>query len=297
MGLVFDIQRFCLHDGPGLRTTVFLKGCPLRCRWCSNPESQAGRAELLHNAERCLRCGACAAACPRAVLAAGESGPVLNRRECAACGSCVEVCPRAALVRKGEEMTAAAVLREVEKDRAFHEKSGGGVTFSGGEPFSQPAFLLELLSLCREAGLHTAVETTAHADFSHIEKALPLLDAVLVDVKHTDDAVHSAWTGVGVGLIQRNIAAMARRHPRMCVRIPVIPGFNTGPEAAAGFAAFLKELGTGAELLPYHMYGEGKYRMLGRDYPGADIGGDAGAEASRLRDILAAHGVEARIGG
>lgn len=298
MGRIFDIQRFCLHDGPGLRTAVFFKGCPLRCRWCSNPESQSARKELFHNVQTCLRCGACVQACPRSNLIVGDAGPVINRHGCVACGACEEICPKAAIIRKGNDVTAEEVLREVEKDRSFHETSGGGVTFSGGEPFLQTGFLLELLTACRTAGINTAVETTAHADFADIEKALPLLDTVLVDVKHTVDAVHAEWTGVGVGLIMDNVRRLARRHARVFVRIPVIPGFNTDADAFAGFAAFLGELALGAELLPYHVFGEGKYRMLGRAYPGAGISSDdARGETERLRDYLADRGVKADIGG
>ena len=296
MGVIFDIQRFCLHDGPGLRTTVFLKGCPLSCRWCSNPESQRFEPELFHNASRCLHCGACLSVCPNGAI---REDAGIRRDKCDVCGCCEAVCPMAARVGKGRDMTAAEVVAEVEKDRAFYASSGGGATVSGGEPFGQPDFLFEVLSALKAVGVTTAVESTVHAEWRDIERCLPVIDHFLLDVKHTDSVVHEEWTGVGLGTILRNVRAVLHRHRDVLPRIPVIPGFNTDPDAAEGFADFFAEAGVKrVELLPYHILGEGKYGMLGREYPGGGIqGGDAFTDAERLRDFLRGRGVQAEIGG
>ncbi len=300
VGVVFDIQRFCLHDGPGLRTTVFLKGCPLACRWCSNPESQRFEPELFFNAARCMRCGGCVEACPRsAILRRADGSIAIDRDRCLVCGACEAVCPMGALVRKGREMTAAEVLREVERDRSFYETSGGGATVSGGEPFGQPDFLHELLAEFKAAGISTAVETSLYAEWRDIAPRLPLLDNLLVDVKHPDSARHEEWTGVGLGQIRRNLEYLLAGHDRVLVRIPVIPGCNTDPASLEGFAELFGDLGVRrVELLPYHVLGEGKYRMLDRGYPGESIQtAEADGAAERLAEFLCGRGVEAEIGG
>lgn len=297
MGLVFDIQRFCLHDGPGLRTTVFFKGCPLRCRWCSNPESQHLAVELFYNETRCMDCGTCIAACPRSLIERKKGGGLSTRRKkCAGCGSCEDACPTRAIARKGQDMTVAAVLDLVLQDRDFYTRSGGGITISGGEPFLQADFLFDLLRASKEAGLDTAVETTLHAEWAEIERCLPFVDHVLFDLKHPDPAVHRRWTGVGLGKILPNMERLCAVHPDVHPRVPVVPGCNTDAGAAAGFAERMTGLDRTVELLPYHTFGEGKYRMLGRAYPGKNIPGEQGLEhAGILRDYLRAHGINAEI--
>lgn len=281
MGCVFDIQRFCLHDGSGLRTTVFLKGCPLRCRWCSNPESQRLGPELLYNRSRCMGCLSCVPACPKGLIAAVDGGVHIDRNGCDACGACEAVCPMAALVRKGRVMSAAEVVREVVRDREFYERSAGGVTVSGGEPFLQADFLNDLLLAIKDAGVSTAVETTAHADWRDMERCLPLLDCVLVDVKHADSASHAAWTGVELATILSNVRRLCEIHPDVRIRIPVIPGFNSDETSLGQLATLVEELGRGVELLSYHVLGEGKYGMLNRRYPGAVIPASDAAEATK----------------
>lgn len=267
MGRVFDIQRFCLHDGPGLRTTVFLKGCPLRCRWCSNPESQLPGPELFYNRSRCMKCFSCVAACPGGLISHdGDDGVAIRRGECDACGACEDVCPMGAVVRKGSEMTVDDIVRQVARDAEFYSGSGGGVTFSGGEPFAQPAFLREALAAVRAEGISTAVETTAYVEWDVLESCLPLLDHVLVDVKHADAAKHREWTGVNPDRIHRNIRRLLQTHSGTRLRIPVIPGFNDDTESLDGLADFVAGVGGGVELLPYHALGEGKYAMLDRPY-------------------------------
>ena len=295
-GVVFDIQRFCIHDGPGLRTTVFLKGCPLACRWCSNPESQSSAPELFHNADRCMQCGACVTACPSGAIG---NDIHIDRNICLACGGCETVCPMAALVVKGREMSPSDVLAEVEKDRPFYISSGGGATVSGGEPFAQPDFLFSLLSAFKTAGIATAIETSLHAKWDDIDRCLPFLDHLIVDVKHFDSSVHEEWTGRRLDSIRRNIEYLLSRRVAPLFRIPVIPGFNSSHDDAEEFADYFEELGIRkVELLPYHIFGEGKYGMLNRDYPGAAIPTEeAGIAADRLCGILHKRGIEASIGG
>ncbi len=296
MGRVFDLQRFCLHDGPGLRTTVFLKGCPLRCRWCANPESQRPEPDLLYNRARCMRCGACVAACPQALIEPDAGGVAIRREDCDACGKCAEVCPTVSLVVKGREMTAAEVVGQVARDRGFYASSGGGATISGGEPFLQSDFLFELLAGLREAGIPAAVETTGCSDWNAIARCLPLLDCLLVDVKHVDSAKHREWTGIGCEVILANVKKMRAAHPRVQIRLPVIPGFNADSDSAAQFAEFFVSLRADVELLPYHVLGEAKYAMLGRTYPGADIAAaNASAATKRLQEFLLLRGVDASI--
>lgn len=269
MGIIFDVQRFSLHDGPGIRTTVFFKGCPLRCIWCSNPESQTMRSEFMFNAERCISCGLCSECCP---LKSPFSTDRFAQGRCIGCDSCIDRCPTEALTKKGREIDADSLLREILRDRIIFEQSGGGVTFSGGEPLLQADFLRQILKKCVAAGIDTCMETALHVDWCDIESVLPDLSHVLCDIKHPDSEIHREWTGVGNHIIIENAARLLRQHADVLVRIPVIPGFNTTPQAHSGFVKLFKELNvTKIELLPYHIYGESKYRLLKRDYPGADI--------------------------
>ena len=246
-----------------------------------------------------MGCGGCRESCPRSLIRPGEDGrAVVDRRGCDACGVCAELCPRAALTVKGGEMTAAEAVREAARDKAVYAASGGGVTLSGGEPLAQAGFLLELLSRLKKEGMRTALETSGQGEWDDIEACLPLLDEIFVDLKHTDSAVHEEWTGVGLERILPQAEEILRRRPDARLRIPVVPGFNTGDDAFAGFVRFASRLSAKTELLPCHRLGEGKYRLLGRDFPGEKIETDtAEAEAGRLAALLRAGGVEARMGG
>lgn len=265
-GLVFNLQKFSLHDGPGIRTTVFLQGCPLRCGWCSNPESQNATPQLLWDSAKCLACLHCITACPKAVLTRRE-GRIVPGNGCVGCGACVRECPGKALELPCRRMAVPEVLAACLQDRAFYEGSGGGVTLSGGEPLFQPDFCLSLLEALQGEGLHTALETTGFVPPELFQRAAAFTDLFLFDLKHGEEEAHRRGTGVSNRLILENLAWAAESGKEVLPRIPVIPGFNDRPADAESFCRRLRAAGLSrAQLLPFHQFGEKKYEQLGRDY-------------------------------
>lgn len=270
--LIFNIQKFSLHDGPGIRTTVFLKGCPLHCRWCANPESQSERMQLLYDRDKCLRCGRCAADCPAQAIRLAEDGIHIDESRCVGCGSCAANCPGDALKAEGRPMAVDEVLRVCTQDEMFYEESGGGVTLSGGEPLCHPEFALALLTALRQRGIHTALETTGCVDGAVFDRVMAQADLLLFDVKHPDAERHLWGTGVDNGQIVENLRRAIAAGKDVLPRIPVIPGFNDGVDTARRFAALLADVGAKqAQLLPFHQFGEKKYALLGRDYDMAGV--------------------------
>ena len=251
---VFDIQKFSVIDGPGIRTTVFFKGCNLRCRWCHNPESQNARREMLFREERCIDCGKCTAVCP-------------SPDDCILCGRCERYCPTQAREIAGRVYTTEELLREILADRLFYETSGGGVTFSGGECMLQIDALSDLLRLCRENGIHTAVDTAGCVPWAHFERVIPYTDLFLYDVKCIDESLHIAGTGVSNRTILQNLRRLSEESDRrIIVRVPVIGGYNDTDAEIGRIAAFLAPLRIeSVELLPYHKMGNAKYAALGRE--------------------------------
>lgn len=255
-GTIFDIQRFSIHDGPGIRTTVFFKGCNLKCRWCHNPESQSAAPQLFFYAHKCVGCGACKAVCKNTHTPA-----------CTGCGACVPVCRHGAREITGRTATAREVLAVLVRDRAFYETSDGGITLSGGEPLLQPDFACEILQLSKETGLHTAVETAANVPWDVFARVLPFTDLVLCDIKGADEALHKKNTGVSNRLILENAEKLKNSGVQVRFRMPFVPGYNDGELAAVRALTAGYEL----ELMAYHEIGAAKYAALGRDYPCAEV--------------------------
>jgi pyruvate formate lyase activating enzyme len=287
-GIVFDIRRFSIHDGPGIRTTVFLKGCPLECAWCHNPESQAADPELIMRPNRCLRCGACVEACPEDAIRLGADGPITDLARCERCGLCTDACFSGARELAGRELTAAQVMAEIERDRPFYDESGGGATFSGGEPLLQPEFLLELLQTCRAGEIATALDTCGYAPYAVLDRIRPYVDLFLYDIKTLDDRKHRALTGVSNELIVRNLQALGKRGARIIVRVPVIPGINDGARELRAVGALVATLPSvvRVELLPYHRIGVEKYGRIAREYSLPELRPPSQEQMAALAQIL-----------
>jgi pyruvate formate lyase activating enzyme len=269
-GEVASIKRYMVHDGPGIRSVVFLKGCPLRCLWCSSPHTWSGAKSLIYRAKKCIHCGECIKACADGALSAAADGNiVVDRARCTRCGDCIEACPTTALVFDAQTMNVAQVMAVLERDRAFYEQSSGGVTFSGGEPTTQPEFLLELLKACKAAGLHTAIETTGFVEWEVLQRLLPWIDLVLYDMKAMDPGRHEELTGQRNEPIVENLRRIAAAgSPAVEIHVPVIPGQNDGDDSFDQLAAFLGGIGIrDISFLPFHKLGSHEYDEMGQRYP------------------------------
>jgi len=296
-GLVFDIKRYAIHDGPGIRTTVFFKGCSLQCWWCHNPESQRKGAEVLFRTDRCIGCGLCASACPNAAISAPGAG--VDSTKCMGCGTCAAVCPSEALEIVGRTMTVGDVMQEIERDVLFYDESGGGVTFSGGDPLAQPNFLEGLLDACQEKGIHTAVDTAGHVDAKLIQRLAHKVDLFLYDLKHMDPKRHMKYTGVSNEIILRNLKLLAESGANINVRIPLIQGVNDDRENIVRTRRFLNSLPgiRDVSILPYHGTAAHKYEGLGRDYCLAHLRKPSEEKVNEVSALLAQSGLHVKVGG
>lgn len=296
-GIIFDIQRYSIHDGPGIRTIVFLKGCPLACRWCCNPESQHPGPVVMYRKSSCVRCGRCLQVCKRGALSFDQPG-FIDRSKCTGCGACAEVCLAGALTRKGRAMTVRQVVQELQKDTTSYRRSGGGVTLSGGEPLVQSEFAMELLKACKDKGWSTAMETSGFAPQHVVEQVMPLVDHALVDLKSIDPAVHEAQTGVRNRVILENAIRISTLAATV-VRVPLIPGVNAHPAAIEAIGRFVKLMPgvNTVHLLPYHSYGENKYELLGRDYPIVEATPLSKDAVETFRGVIEGMGLNCVIGG
>jgi pyruvate formate lyase activating enzyme len=293
---VFEIERFALNDGPGIRTVVFFKGCPLRCRWCSNPESQSAAVQLFYRPRRCLACSRCIQVCREKALKL-ERTLVIDRKRCTGCGECVRACNAEALSLAGSVRTIGDILREVLRDEVFYRNSGGGVTFSGGEPTSQPEALRALAERCRESGLHTCLETCGVFAWEAVRDTLPALDLILFDLKHADEARHEELTGRGNSLVLENFRRLLDAGKDLVVRFPLIPGLNDDDRNLERTADFLAETSPGRriDILPYHRLGGSKYASLGREYSLDLLMPPPAERAQEVRDFFNKRGLAARI--
>ena len=289
--VIFNIQRFSIHDGPGIRTTVFFKGCNLRCRWCHNPESHRIAPELQFFDTKCIACGSCADACQNGTPTARFTDA------CMLCGSCADTCYAGALELTGRRIDCAGLLAEIRRDAPLCSKSGGGVTFSGGEPLLQAELLAELLPLLQAEGIHTAIETAAHVSWDVIAALLPHLDLVMCDVKCMDAERHRTFTGASNARILDNIRHIAASGTPLILRTPVIPGFNDSGEALGAIGAFAASLpgDIPLELLPFHNIGRDKYTSLARDYDYTNTEPPTGAQMEALTEAARRHGISVTI--
>jgi pyruvate formate lyase activating enzyme len=297
-GVVFDIQRYSLNDGPGLRTNVFLKGCSLRCRWCSNPESQNSYPEIAFFERTCFLCGDCLPVCERQAIQIQDHQLQWNRITCDQCGDCTDVCLPHAFTLIGKEIKAAEVLAEVMRDAAFYG-GHGGITLTGGEPTLQAEFAEALLRSAKLEGLHTAIETCGASPRQNLERLLPFLDLILFDLKHMDAEIHRQFTGAENTIILDNIRWIARQNVELIIRIPLIPGFNTERKCLIAMAEFIRSLHTVREIqiLSYHTLGKAKYRALGVPYLLEQVPPMAEEEAASLAGIFRDYGFEVTVGG
>jgi pyruvate formate lyase activating enzyme len=298
-GVIFDIKKFALHDGPGIRTTVFLKGCPLRCLWCHNVEGQSFAPELILRPARCLPgCRDCLSQCPERAIRKPGGRLIVDPGRCRACGNCAETCPAGAVEIAGRQLSAREVVDEVAQDSVFYEESRGGVTFSGGEPLAQPEFLEEMLRDCRERGFRTTVDTCGFVPPDTLARIEPLADLFLYDLKLMDARKHARLTGESNALILENLGRLARSGAEVVVRIPLIPGVNDDGDNLRRMSEFLRSYPAlrRISLLPYHRLGRDKRRRLVRARPGRDFPVPKPAAVERVRARLASDGFEVTIG-
>ena len=296
-GMVSSLERFATHDGPGIRTTVYMKGCPLKCVWCSSPHTQNRAPEILFNDIRCHAVGKCATACPEDAIQISEDQLFIDRKLCNACGECVDACTNRAMEISGQSMSVAELFREVEKDSAFYRRSNGGVTVGGGELTMQSEFVSAFLKECRDNYIHTAIETCGFSKWPLLESVLQYVDLMYIDIKHMDDERHRELTGVPNQLILEN----TRKASEMCaliIRIPVVPGCNDSDENIRATSRFAAELGAGfqhIELLPYHQLGIHRYAQLGKPYILEELESPDDDHMQRLQDLVKSEGITAEI--
>ncbi len=293
-GWIFDIQRFSVHDGPGIRTTIFFKGCPLSCLWCSNPESQSPKPQVLYFTHLCKGCATCVQVCPQKAISVENDALNYNREKCVNCGACADACLYEARILSGRQVSVEEICEVVSKDWRYYMQSGGGVTCGGGEALMQPDFLRALLTRLRDGlGYHTCLDTSGFAPWKVFETMLPHLDLVLLDIKHMDSAAHKKLTGVDNGPILNNARELGKRAFPVLIRVPLITGANDDEAHIHTLGKFLRENSLcDVELMPYHTYGLNKYRALGIEYP---LSERPKPDADACKNILESYGLRVEV--
>lgn len=298
--LIFDIRRYSINDGPGIRITIFMKGCPLKCKWCHNPESQSAAAQKLYTEKNCIGAQECIAVCPEAALELTPKGIVTDYDACTLCGLCAEVCPTKAMEMSGEMYGVDELMEIIERERIHIDHSGGGVTFSGGEPLMHSDFLLKMLKACGEKGLHRTVDTSGFAATKTLLEVAKHTDLFLYDLKLMDSEKHKKWTGVNNELILKNLKLLAEKGAHINIRIPLVKNVNADEKSVNDMAEFLSSLPGKkpvVNILPYHNIAVPKYNKLGSDYEEFDMAEPTENEQNQAVEIFGKYGVEAEIGG
>lgn len=298
-GNIFNIQKFSIHDGPGIRTTVFFKGCPMLCWWCHNPESRSMKPQLVVYGGRCIGCGKCVAVCEAGAITAGDRVIACHPDLCTDCGKCADVCYSGAREIAGRSATVEAVMSEIEKDMVFYEESEGGATFSGGEPLMQPEFLYDLLQQCHMKGIHTVVDTCGYSSSEVMEKISANTDLFMYDLKLVDDGKHIKYTGVSNKIILDNLKLLDRLEKPVAIRVPLIPGINDSDEDIKALSEVVKQLGNVVKVyvLPYHSIAAEKYRRLNMEYLLKDVAEPSELKIQETAERFKACGVNIKIGG
>lgn len=300
LGLISTVQKYSTKDGPGIRNTVFMKGCPLGCLWCSNPELIRPQPDLLYNREKCVKCGTCIEVCPHQALSFNDAGYIhVDREKCTACGDCVQACPEGALEVVGKHITVEELAAELLKDKVFYQTSHGGVTFSGGDPLWQAGFVSRAAKKMKEEGIPIALDTAGDVSWCRFEEVLPYIDLVMYDIKAFDNELHRRLTGRENDLIMMNARMLAEREIPMHVRLGLVPGSNDSPEEVKARMKFITELSSvqQVDLLPYHRYGAGKYARLGLDYPLIDLPEYEEDKLAELEALVKSFGIKTTLGG
>lgn len=297
-GIIFNIQRYSVHDGPGIRTTIFIKGCPLDCWWCHNPESQSGSLEIMYDMDRCSSCQFCMEKCPEGAVQLIDGNRIWLKEKCILCKNCIENCPAGALELVGKKVSVADIISEVEKDIIFFDESNGGVTISGGEAFVQFEFIKEIIQELKNRDIHIAVDTCGQIDWAKLEELKDSVDLFLYDIKHMDSDKHRQYTGVGNELILENLARLKDFHSNIIIRIPVIPGINDDELNIKKTGKYVKGLGLKkVNLLPYHDIAKNKYVKLGRNYRIEKDKSLSDEKMNRLSEIMQKVELQVKIGG
>lgn len=298
-GMIFDIKKYAIHDGPGIRTTVFFKGCPLHCWWCQNPEGQDPKPELLYKKSRCIDCGECAKNCPQEAISLVAPHVSINREDCVLCDNCSRVCQSDALSIAGRQMSVKEILEEIEKDMTFFNESGGGVTFSGGEPLLQHDFLNALLVECKERDIHTIVQTCGFAPYEIVDRVRDKVDLFLYDIKIMDDRKHRKYTDASNGQILENLKKLAENGSSIVISFPIIPSINDDDKNVTRIAQFIQPLPNikHVNLLPYHRAGIEKYKNLGKPYKLDRVQPPSDQRVKSIKEKIEAFGIRVQVGG